>query len=360
MNVEEKYLETNRNYIREKIFTDNEEREKEKEIEEEKFSKNFAFNLEYQKIINTQNNQNKITSELNKLIKFIRESYYYRDINGNRIKPKGELLPTPFQKLEKMNEDIKNYYENKISRKKSSLIIKNYRNKPCNNLEILNSLNNDNKRKIRNYLYLSKRQNLNNNKLLKNKSFGKNIHLLVNNNAKQKIIKNKSVNKDGKVCLSENFNKRRKQFFSDLEFNQINFWKAKLLYPQGLNSKNESENLCAKSSRYESYKSENKKIKNENKLINTMPNINKKNENFNTIRTLSNDLYLNKNKDFSKDLKKYNLIQFNMNQLIKPYKDFQDKIVINMRKTYNNIKNKYMTENKTINVNMDNDKYFNH
>ena len=48
MYYEQKYLESNKNIIREKIFTDNEEREKVKKIEEEKLPKNFAFNLEYQ------------------------------------------------------------------------------------------------------------------------------------------------------------------------------------------------------------------------------------------------------------------------------------------------------------------------
>ena len=152
MNDKQNFSERYRNIIREKLFTDNEE--KERKNEEANFPKNFAFNLEYQKIINSNDGESKITSELKKLIAFVREKNYYRDIKGNRITRKGELLPTPFQKLQKKNEEIKNYYENKINRKKSPLILKNYRNKNIyldNNLKILNSLGSTSKKKAKNY-----------------------------------------------------------------------------------------------------------------------------------------------------------------------------------------------------------------
>ena len=380
MNTEENCYKSNINYIRETIFTNNEEREKEKEKEEEKFPKNFTFNLECQKIINGKNGQSKITSELNKLLKFIKESYYYKDINGNRIRPKGELLPTPFQKLEKLNEDIKNYYEHKINRKKSPLFVKNYRNKNKNkNIYLNNNVNNnnnsfntltiENKRKTRNFFgskkftkdfeRLSLYNYINNNKTIKNKSKPKNINLLVNNNNNKhndKIKKNYSENKDIKVCLSETFNRRRKEFFTGFQFNQINYWKTKMVYPQYLNTNYYIDNMNEKTSRYKDYISEYKKRNKQNNLIYNIPKINKKedNKNFNNYQktSKSSNLYRQKTKDFSKDLNKYKLIQFNMNQLIQPDKHHLDKIVLNMRRTQNI--NKKTLENKTINVDMDN------
>ena len=370
MNYEQKYLESNKNIIREKIFTDNEEREKEEKIEEEKLPKNFAFNLEYQKILNPNNGQSKITSELNKLIKFIRERYYYRDINGNRIKPKGELLPTPFQKMEKLNEDIKSYYANKINRKNSPFILKNHRNKHIflkNNCNIYKSLSVERKRTNKNYFSSKKltkafeeinlNNNLNNNRTLENRGLQKNVTLLINNNMnKQNNKKNNTENKDIKVCLSETYNKRRKKFFSDLQFNQINFWKTNMLYPLSLNSNHKIDNICGKTTKYKNFISEYKKRNNDN-LSDKIPKINKneKNKTFNNTKSFKeSNFYKQKTKDISKGLNKYNLIQFNMNQLIKPDKEHQDKIVLNMRRTYNKFNNINMMENKTINVNIDN------
>ena len=372
MNYEQKYLESNKNIIREKIFTDNEEREKEKKIEEEKLPKNFAFNLEYQKILNPNNGQSKITSELNKLIKFIRERYYYRDINGNRIKPKGELLPTPFQKMEKLNEDIKSYYANKINRKNSPFILKNHRNKQIflkNNYNIYKSLSVERKRTNKNYFSSKKltkafeeinlNNNLNNNRALENRGLQKNITLLINNNMnKQNNKKNNTENKDIKVCLSETYNKRRKKFFSDLQFNQINFWKTNMLYPLSLNSNHKIDNIFGKTTKYKNFISEYKK-RNNDILSDKIPKINKneKNKTFNNTKSFKeSNFYKQKTKDISKGLNKYNLIQFNMNQLIKQDKEHQDKIVLNMRRTYNKFNNINMMENKTINVNIDNTK----
>ena len=61
---------------------------------------------------------------------------------------------------------------------------------------------------------------------------------------------------------------------------------------------------------------------------------------------------ITKRKDFSNHLNKYNLIQFNINQLIK--KDNKNRIIINMRKPPNSLRTKKIMINKNINVNIDN------
>ena len=97
----------------------------EEETKSYKNSTSSDFNLEYQKFKFPPNNQAKFTKEFQKLIEFVKESNLYRDINGNKITKRGKLLLTPFQKIRKINDEIKTYFENKINRKKNQLIIKN-------------------------------------------------------------------------------------------------------------------------------------------------------------------------------------------------------------------------------------------
>ena len=373
MNDDENNLKKNKNYVREKIFLDNEEKEQENKKEEAKFAKNFVFNLDFQKIMNTQNNQTKISTELNKLLNFVKERYFYKDINGKRITPKGELLPTPFQKLKKINDEIKSYYEKKMNKKNSPLIIKNYKNKKIfikNNL----TLSNINKRKNKNYFSSHKfakdlervnyNKYINNSKTLKNMGIQNNMTLFINNNNCYPYNKiNFSHNNGHKVSLSENFKKGKKKYFSDLLFNQINFWKTKILYLNSTNAKNREDKNYENNSRYDNYIIEYKKRYNENNFLNNKlykfkekQKHNSFNKNFKSLTT--NNLYTQKSKDFSNNFKNYDLIQFNMNQLIKPDKYNKDKLVLNMRKAHTKIKKRKLMENKTINVNMDNVNFF--
>ena len=363
MNDKQNFSERYRNIIREKLFTDNEE--KERKNEEANFPKNFAFNLEYQKIINSNDGESKITSELKKLIAFVREKNYYRDIKGNRITRKGELLPTPFQKLQKKNEEIKNYYENKINRKKSPLILKNYRNKNIyldNNLKIFNSLGSTSKKKAKNYFsskrYIKNAEILNLNKGFNNKGIQNNIKLTINNNITEPdggLNKNERYkNTDHNLCTSDTFNVSKTKYFHDSVFNQINFWKTKIIYPKSLNKINNRENTYENDSKFSNYIIEYKKRNKENNLNNISGiNKNKKNKNIKKNNIAFKFKTICKEKEFpNKDMNKYDLIQFNLKQLIKKDENNKGKIKINMRKTHKNF-NFIKKENKTINVNLD-------
>ena len=92
----------------------------EEETKSYKNSTSSDFNLEYQKFKFPPNNQAKFTKDFQKLIEFVKESNLYRDINGNKITKRGKLLLTPFQKIRKINDEIKTYFENKINRKKNT------------------------------------------------------------------------------------------------------------------------------------------------------------------------------------------------------------------------------------------------
>lgn len=349
MNEEKKYFGKQQNIIIEKLIIDNGE----KEEQDTKSPNNFAFNLEYQKIINSPDGQPKIATELKKLIDFVKNRYYYRDINGNRITPKGELLPTPFQKLKKINEEIKNFYDYKINRKNSSFIVQNFRK---NNL--FNTLSYTKKKKLKKFFPLKRNEKLNfnqfinNYKPLNNKSFKSNI-IIINNNAINENNNNENVIgniNSNRICLSETFNKNRINNYYDSNFNHINFWRTKLLY-------NYRDNLQENKSNFNHYITEYNKRKKENKLFNMYRSnkMDKKDSFLNKNHysyTLNN---ITKRKDFSNKLNKYNLIQFNINQLIK--KDNKNRIIINMRKAPNSLRTKKMMINKNINVNIDNNNY---
>ena len=121
--------------------------------EENEENKNIEFNLEYRKIINTKDLNSKFISELKSLTDFVKERSYYRDIYGNRITPKGEWMPTPYQKLEKINKKIRNYYYNRQKSKKIPLIVQNSKN-ALNNSKL--NLSERQKNKSKNYFSLKK------------------------------------------------------------------------------------------------------------------------------------------------------------------------------------------------------------
>ena len=104
------------------------------------------FNLEYQKYKVPPDNHAKLKDELVKLMKFVKESNLYRDIYGNKITKKGKSSLTPYQRIRKLNDEIKTYYENKCNKKTSQLIIKNYSSKDKNQYTNFN-FNSENKKK---------------------------------------------------------------------------------------------------------------------------------------------------------------------------------------------------------------------
>ena len=158
--------------------------------------------------------------------------------------------------------------------------------------------------------------------------------------------------------MSDTFNVSKTKYFHDSIFNQINFWKTKIIYPKSLNKLNNKEITFENNSKYKNYILEYKKRNKENILDNVSGIIkSKKKNNIKKNNTAFKFKNIYKEKDFSnKGINKYDLIQFNLKQLIKKDENNKGKIVINMRKTHKNF-NFVKKENKTINVNMDNTNY---
>ena len=213
----------------------------EEETKSYKNSTSSDFNLEYQKFKFPPNNQAKFTKEFQKLIEFVKESNLYRDINGNKITKRGKLLLTPFQKIRKINDEIKTYFENKINRKKNQLIIKNIKNKKNEFLRVYNF--NSERSKI-----ISKDKNKSRNLILNNykeKHYGTMDKLSFKSNINKElkpIINNKvKTNENFKNFFSltkKDNNHSIKKYFNDSEFNQINFWKPKITKIDSFNKTN--------------------------------------------------------------------------------------------------------------------------
>ena len=218
--------------------------EEEEETKSYKNSTSSDFNLEYQKFKFPPNNQAKFTKEFQKLIEFVKESNLYRDINGNKITKRGKLLLTPFQKIRKINDEIKTYFENKINRKKNQLIIKNIKNKKNEFFRIYNF--NSERSKI-----ISKDKNKSRNLILNNykeKHYGTMDKLSFKSNINKElkpIINNKvKTNENFKNFFSltkKDNNHSIKKYFNDSEFNQINFWKPKITKIDSFNKTNYSK-----------------------------------------------------------------------------------------------------------------------
>lgn len=350
------------------IFLDKLTSEKEV-IKSSRNSLNSDFNLEYQIYKYPPDNHTKFTKEFQKLVQFVKESNLYRDINGNRIIKKGKLLLTPFQRIKKINEEIKTYYVNRQNKKKSQLIIKNFNAKED---EIYKNFEfNSERRKI---IPIYGKNNINNmrenNKKLKYKTMNKlslklNINSNTNKNLKP-IINNKSntinfKNFQNFLYLTNTAKNSRTKYFDDSKFNQINFWKTKIIKLDSLNNTNFKDN-----SNIKFYK--NKKSITE---YNNKNKINTPNRKTINIKKINRNKLLIESKTIEEDnLDKcnYKLIKFNLHQLIKPSQKYKDKIVLNT-KTFmtdlkssdkneeknidNNINNNIKMENKIIGVNMD-------
>ena len=342
------------NFFLDRLTSDNEE------IKSRRDSIISDFNLEFQKIKAPPNNHAKFTKEFKKLVELVKESNIYRDINGNRIIKKGKLLLTPFQKLRKINDEIKIYYDNKIHKKNSQLIIKNFLNKreQLDKKIILNT----ERRKInlikQKIISKPKNSNFDQFKEAHSKTMNKfNLRIKMNKELKP-IIKSKEKSKttdfQNFLCLKNSANKK---CFNVSEFNQINIWRAKVIKFDSLNKTNYLEKRISKSL-------------NDKKYITEYNNKNKKKLN-NSLRKTINIKKMDRNKmwiesktieEANSDKCKYKLLQFNLHQLIKPSSKYKGKIILNI-KSFNtdNKNNDYeetkddiiKKENKIISVNMD-------
>ena len=271
--------------IRDSINTNGEE-----ETEE---NKNIEFNLEYRKIINTKDINSKFTSELKSLTDFVKERSYYRDINGNRITPRGEWMPTPYQKLEKINKKIRNYYYNRQKSKKIPLIVQNSKNFYNNNNKL--NLSERQKNKSKNYFSLKKYV----------KSLEKANYSKILNSSKYSSKKNdasQSFNNNNKKCMSETAYHKR--------------YKILKKKPVSLNKFNNRDNIYAKNSKnskYTDYITEYNKINKEilyNLTLKTKLNSDIKhilNSNANHDKLINKS----KTKNCINEIDKYKLKQFN-------------------------------------------------
>ena len=331
------------------------------------------FNLEYQKYKVPPDNHVKLKEEFQKLIKFVKESNLYRDIYGNKITKKGKLLLTPFQRIRKLNDEIKTYYENKCNKKTSQLIIKNYSTKDKN--QYTNFLNNERKKVLpmKKYNIIKIKKSKMNEFKEKHYLTMNKLYLEINPEKEMKnIIKNKLENeannyrKKNFLCLSNTSNNFRNKYFNVHQYNQINFRKAKILKPNSMNKKNNFDIDLSIVSKYKNYLTSRNLIEKNDK--------NKNNEKTNSLRKTINIKKINRNKsliesktaDDNLDKYKYKLIQFNLNQLIKPSLKYKDKVVLNAKDDLTNIKKKVnndikkeenlietkIKKNKIINVNM--------
>jgi len=369
------------NIVRDRIFTENEEKERKREMEENKNLKNSKINLEYHKIVNTQDGHTKFTIELQNLIDFVKERSYYRDLKGNRITPNGKLAPTPYQKLEKMNQDIKNYYENKLTKKSTTLLVENSRKRKLllnPNFNIINTINNSSRNRSKNS-YSSKRFSKSKEKTtfskvlsipkeIKNKCIQNNISLITNNNVIELIPPNEptlesltNYSNSNQVCLTENYKNLKSRRLPNCKFKQINFWKEKLLYRK-MNENNDMVNLSQNNTKNSQYMTEYIK-KNKEKLNNLLLRINK--NDLNNILNKNKNLTSNcksKTRDFSSEINKYDLAKLNMDHLFKQDKNFNkyELNTLNTRTTKDNFTNTKKSENKfnTISMEMNHTKSF--
>lgn len=315
------------------------------------------FNLEYQKYKIPPNDHSKFNKEFKKLVEFVKESNLYRDINGNKIKKKGKLLPTPFQKIRKINEEIKSYFENRINRKNSQLIIKNYINKEKSLYKVFNS--SSGKRKIVpiDKMIINKIKNSPSLNLKKLNEIScmtrKKIKIDVNPNSCRelkpiinKIIKSRTLNSKNNLRITNSpINSNKTKYFNDLKFNQINFWKTKIIRPDSLYKTSCFEKGKFKSSRNNNFIIEYNN-KNKEKFCNSLHRtIN--------IKNFSRNKIFHESKTTDENVDKYKLIQFNLRQLIKPNLKYKGKIILNTRTFINEEKkNDKNDDKKTLNKNI--------
>ena len=299
------------------------------DVEENEENKNIEFNLEYRKIINTKDINSKFTSELKSLTDFIIERSKYRDLNGNRITPRGEFMPTPYQKLEHINKKIRNYYFNKRKSKRIPLIVKNTRNELVDNK--LN-LSERQKNKSKNYFSLKKYE-----KSLEKPSFSK-------------ILNSSKYSKKNEASLSFNsnimkLNSSNKKSMSETAYHK----KYKLLNkkPASLNkfyNRDNRNNIYEKNSKYTSYITEFNKINKEILYNLTLkPKINDDIIHILNSNAKQSDKLINKSKtkNYINEIDKYKLKQFNNKN------KSRDRLLLNDTQLKENFMNKIIMKNNT-------------
>ena len=364
--------------IRDKIITSNEE------VNEENKNENFPFNLEYHKIINLQiDGKSKFNSELKKLIDFVKNSSHYRDLDGNRIVSKGQLTPTPYQRLEKVNQDIKDYYENKLKIRNIPLIVKNSRNRVMeDNFNVFNKSKSISKNNTKSKDYYSLKKYLktfekpNISKALSNSNSVKSCKDGTSNFTISSIINkfklspsNKSnindsnnillKSSENKKLLSETYNNYKTNFFKDIQLSQSNFRKPKILFPQSLTKYNNRDNFFQsqkKFSKYNNYITQYNKSSKE-KMDNLLFKIDR-DDIYNILNKNKKTFYLNnktnksmtKVKNITKEINNRDIVQFNIDQLFKQDKKYENKLVLNTMPSKGNFINLKMEKNKKINV----------
>ena len=348
--------------IKKNIFLDKLITEEE-ETKSRKNSTSSDFKLEYQKFKLPPNTQAKFTQEFQKLIELVKESNLYRDINGNKITKKGKLLLTPFQKIRKINDEIKTYFDNRINKKNSQLIIKNIMNKEDEYLKVFN-FNSERNKIIKSYQ--NKSRNIISNKYNEKHyiTMGKLSFKNIMNKELKPIINKKRKNKENRKIYFSLINQSNhciKKYFNDSEFNQVNFWNPKIIKNEPLNKTNYFAQKMPQTIRNQNFITEynNKNYRELNNHLHKYINIKKVKRNKMDIESKSPE-ETNKN---DKERAKYKLFQFDLHQLIKPNPKYKGKIVLNTRSFITNIKNNIKIdgkkseikkkENKIIGVNMD-------
>jgi hypothetical protein len=284
------------------------------------------------------------------------------------------MVPTPYQKLEKINQDIKTFYENKLSKKSTTLIIKNSRKRNFKinpNLNIIDALKNKSKNSLSSEKYTKSKEKpvftkiLTNSKSVKNKSIQSDISLMTNNNIIEIIPPSDQIigsiansnNKCNKISFTENYKTQNNIHFPN--FKQINFWEEKMLN-KNMNKNNDIDNISQNNKKNSEYLTEYIR-KNKEKLNNLLFRINKNDLN-NIINKNKKSLKYNftsKTRDFSSEINKYDLLKSNMDKLLKLDKT-KSKFENNTRPSTDNFIKTKVRENKfnTINVDTNHTKSF--
>ena len=284
------------------------------------------------------------------------------------------MLKKEDQKLEKINQDIKTFYENKLSKKSTTLIIENSRKRNFKinpNLNIIDDLKNKSKNPYSSDKYIKSKEKpvftkiLTNSKSVNKKSILSNINLMTNNNIIELIPPSDQIigsiansnNKCNKICLTDNYKTQSNRHFPN--FKQNNFWQEKILN-NNLNKNNDIDNISQNDKKNSEYLTEYIK-KNKEKLNNLLFRINKNDLN-NIINKNKKSLKYNfksKTRDFSSEINKYDLIKTNMDKLLKSDKN-KNKFDIYTTTSKNNFINPKTRDNKfnTINVDMNKTKSF--
>ena len=270
------------------------------------------FNLELQKLINVnetkEEKDNKFHNELKNLIDFYKNSRKYRDVNGNIIrKTKEENSLTPYQKMRKINEEIKTFYDEKISRNKINFpfIVKNTKSIDFNYINNINKNNNSikNNNDLNNLYKIQPLKNLThyNNFSIKNKTIDQSKEISKENSKKENIKKSLSSRNNAKL-------------------NKVYCYSHKLLNPSRLKIQKDDLNSNKTMNKFHFKNAFNDIYNWEIKLI--KPN--------NTVKqSLKRQKATN---NILQDLEDYNLIQFNMKQLLKRDAKHKDKFILNTRR----------------------------